>query len=478
MFSEQTTACRESLKWVPFAFCCAIALVILIGGGVTRWLFPALAAVTAYLLYRGAPVTYIRFVWWVWFLAPFVRRVVDYRNGWVDPSPILLAPPLVSLVCFPSLFQKSVWTGLPGVVHVLTIGSVTYGLLIGLVCLQPQSAVAASLSWFAPLTFALHLTYVFSDRARWAAYSHAIQWTFVWGLLVLGIYGVVQLVIAPLWDQNWMIRSEMTSIGIPEPFGIRVFSTMNSPGPLGFVLAAGLLVIADRSGVMPLLARIAGYASLTLCLARSAWMAWFLGAMYLGLRRREQVTRLVVMTIVLAICLCVMLTYDPIKDVVQTRLESFGQMHDDESYQDRQNGYERTVRLALQEPLGRGLGAMDLVFNKDIGALGSHDSGLWELLLSLGWPGGLAYSAGLLLSIVYIMTQSPGKAFLYIAGGSVAFGMIPQMLLGSVMIGASGMVLWSVIGISLGYLNALSLPSSNAASVPVARKCLSASISH
>ena len=34
------------------------------------------------LLYWRRPGLYIGFTWWLWFLTPEVRRLVDYQQGW------------------------------------------------------------------------------------------------------------------------------------------------------------------------------------------------------------------------------------------------------------------------------------------------------------------------------------------------------------------------------------------------------------
>ena len=71
--------------------------------------------------------------------------------------------------------------------------------------------------------------------------------------------------------------------GTPEPLGIRVFSTMNSPGPFANVLLAGLLILLtnENFSARPRL-RAVGYLSfLLLSLVRSAWIGWFLGLLSL-----------------------------------------------------------------------------------------------------------------------------------------------------------------------------------------------------
>ena len=67
-------------------------LIVAGGSPLVRYGYPAGSVILAFWLFRKAPVTYLSFVWWLSFLSPFIRRVVDYESGWHDPSPVLLAP--------------------------------------------------------------------------------------------------------------------------------------------------------------------------------------------------------------------------------------------------------------------------------------------------------------------------------------------------------------------------------------------------
>ena len=75
----------------------ALCLVVH-AGGVLRYAFPAGSLAVGTFLYWRYPLLYVGFTWWIWFLAAFVRRLVDVQAGWVDPSPVLLAPFFVTIV--------------------------------------------------------------------------------------------------------------------------------------------------------------------------------------------------------------------------------------------------------------------------------------------------------------------------------------------------------------------------------------------
>lgn len=70
--------------------------------------------------------------------------------------------------------------------------------------------------------------------------------------VLVAIYGIIQYLTVPPWDAFWMNNVEMNSIGIPEPLQIRVFSSMNSPGPCAIFLAMALVpMLMENGGAAP-----------------------------------------------------------------------------------------------------------------------------------------------------------------------------------------------------------------------------------
>jgi len=101
-------------------------------GGTLRFAFPAAAMAVGFYLYWKHPVHYIAFAWWVWFLSPFIRRLVDHQSGWVDPSPVLRAPVLVSFIAglgFLRYFLPAAREG--GAPFALPFAGTVYGLGVG-----------------------------------------------------------------------------------------------------------------------------------------------------------------------------------------------------------------------------------------------------------------------------------------------------------------------------------------------------------
>ena len=100
-----------------------------------------------------------------------------------------------------------------------------------------------------------------------------------------GAYALYQFVAIPPWDAEWMRNVEMTSIGLPEPFAVRVFGTLHAPGVLAMFL---LVPIGTLWLSRPTLSRLPAVclvsAALLLSQVRAAWIGVMLSGCLLMLR--------------------------------------------------------------------------------------------------------------------------------------------------------------------------------------------------
>ena len=414
-------------------------------GGSLRLAFPALAVAVGLYLYWKHPVHYVTFAMWVWFTSPFIRRVVDYQGGWVDPSPVLLAPVLVSFIAglgFLRWFLPSLRYG--GAPFVLAFAGVVYGLGIGLIRSSFDYKLAQPmLTWLTPIFLGFHL---FNNWRDYPRYRDALQRTFLLGALVMGVYGVAQFLLAPAWDRLWMINVEYLSFGQPEPLGIRVYSTLNAPGPFAVVMMACLLVLFSAKSWLKFPAAAAGYLSFLLSMTRSAWMGWTVGVIAL-LASMELKTRLRLLAaaVVLAAVVVPLAMMPPFSEVVGPRLQSMAKPKNDTSLTERVKGYGKYLGEAFLDPLGKGIGVMDRVYAvaADDETIGPHDSAILELLLSLGVPGALFYGIGLIALLLSLRVRAEIRPDIFAnAARATALGMFAQLVFGSVMIGVLGVVLW------------------------------------
>ena len=168
----------------------------------------------------------------------------------------------------------------------------------------------------------------------------------------------------------------------------------------------------------------------------------------LSLRHRALAIRIGVMAIILVACTTVLSSFDPVKDIIQGRIRSFSSLQDDTSYEERRFGYALIPSYILAEPVGGGIGVMDLKYTGHPVSLGPHDSTIWELFMSIGWFGATAYLAALVL----VFVQLVGKRSLSLfdaAANAVCMGMLSQFLLTSVMAGIPALCIWMFYGLCM-----------------------------
>lgn len=437
---------QPALAWIAIlGLVIFSALCILVhAGGILRFAFPVCSFVIGVFLYWRYPLLYLGFTWWLWFLTPWVRRLVDYQSGFQDPSVVLLTPFLVTLITFATFvqhFPKFYHQG--GLPFILSFTGVFYGLLVGLIKLSPTALVAPLLEWLTPIIFSFHL---FVNWRDYPSYCRNIQRTFLWGVLLTGTYGVLQYLVAPEWDRFWMISTKSTAFGSAEPLGIRVFSTMNSPGPFAIVIMAGLLLLFNSKGPLQFPASGVSYLAFLLTQVRSAWLGWLVGLFTLltSLKPSLQM-RLIVTILVMALCVIPLATIEPFSEVISSRLETFSNTSDDVSYRARTEGYNDILNLALSEFMGKGLG-----YVIEHASFGSNDSGILTMFLSLGWFGTIFYLSGLILLFFSVFQGSEARFDPFVsAARAISLGVFVQIGLGTVMLELSGVVLWAFLGMSM-----------------------------
>ncbi|MEP7342033.1 MAG: O-antigen ligase domain-containing protein [Acidobacteriota bacterium] len=427
-----------------------VGLLAIGQGAMLRFAFPAVATAVGFYLYWKHPVEYICFVWWLWFLSPFLRRFVDYQSGWVDPSPVLLAPVMVSFIAglgFLRHFLPSVRYG--GMPFVLAFAGAIYGFGIGLIRSSfDYTLVQPLLAWLTPIFIGFHL---FNNWRDYPRYRDALQRTFLLGALAMGIYGVAQFMLAPAWDQFWMTNVEYLSFGKPQPMEIRVFSTLNAPGPFSVVMMACLLLLFSTRNWLKFPALAGGYLSFLLCLTRAAWIGWAIGLVSLLITMDLKARlRTIAVILVLAGAVVPLAMMPPFRDVVVPRLQTFTNAKDDLSLAARMEGYGNYLKDAFLDPLGKGIGVMERSYAvaADDEGIGPHDSAILELLLSLGLPGTLLYGLGLIVLLLGLRPRPNTRSDTFVnAARAISLGMFVQLVLGSVILGVMGVVLWSFAGV-------------------------------
>lgn len=442
---EFSLGLQPALPWTAIlGFCLVSALLILVGAGkILNLLFPAGALAIGGLLYFRSPVLYVGFTWWLWFLTPLVRRLADYRSSFTDPSPILLAPILVTSIAIITLVrylpQSYKQGGLP---FILCLLGVFYSFAIGLVQNPIVPTILDLLDWLTPLLFGFH---IFINWRSYPLYRHNLQRVFLWGVLIMGTYGVWQYLVAPQWDGFWLENISATSFGTPEPLKIRVWSTMNSPQSFAGMIVPGLLLLFSSIENLRFPASIAGYLALLLSLARSAWLGGLVGFLVLipFLKARLQL-RILIGLVVGALLIIPLTTIEPFSTAISSRLETLSNVQADHSYQTRVLGYQNVIGLALVEYFGKGMGN-----TMSIG-MGSNDSGILKLLFSMGYLGTFLYLSGLLLLVINLFQRTSRQSDYFVSvSRSVAIGTLAQIGLNIVTIAPIGIAMWGFVAMGI-----------------------------
>ena len=121
-------------------------------------------------------------------------------------------------------------------------------------------------------------TFIYLNWRTFPRFKEAIDRAALGGLLVVGFYGLLQFIIAPPWDCLWLQAMEYDPAsgpgvyGLPEPFAIRTFSTMNSHQPMAIVLVILALIALSKGQRLYSFAAAIGMLPVLLSLARTAWL--------------------------------------------------------------------------------------------------------------------------------------------------------------------------------------------------------------
>jgi hypothetical protein len=325
---------------------------------------------------------------------------------------------------------------------------VIYGFVVGL-ALQPSAeTLFGLLNWICPLLFGLHLYRNWPDHPQ---YCTAIQRTFLWAVLLLGVYGIYQFFAPPEWDRYWLENVSLSSLnpsfGQPEPFLIRVWSSMNAPGPFADTIMVGLLFLFTVRSPLKLPAAIAGYVSLLLSIVRTAWLSWIIGfVLYLKNANPRIIARVIFSVLLLLVCLAPVLHDPRLAPVIGDRLKTFSDLGHDESFGARLDMYQMLLTDAIDNPFGHGLKNLEISRGMAV------DSGILILIFSLGWAGAVFYAVGALS--LFLQEKHPLEKSDPIARTAkvIMIAIIAQLLSGNIFVNVTGAMFWLFAGVYLAAL--------------------------
>jgi hypothetical protein len=422
-----------------------------IGGRAANFAYVAVAVLTGAFLLQRSPVTYSSFSLWLWFVTPFVRRMLDYRHGWNPTNPVLLAPPLVAAISFLTLWRHArELRGRMFVPFLLIIGALGYGYSVGAIVAGFIPATYALLTWLAPIMFGIHLAL---SWRHYAALSASIRRTFAVALPLLALYGVYQFVRIPKWDAAWMINASMLSIGSPLPFLVRVFGTLNTPGPFAAFLLVGILLVLTGKGMKRFPGIALALVALLLTRTRASWVAFVIGIVVMQLSQPViRLPRRMIALIVVAALALPLTSMPKFRSTILTRMSTLKDISTDNSFVKRVAFSEAAAAGIVETALGNGLGTTGGAIKLETRSVGirSLDNGFLELFYVFGWPGGTMFLLGVGALFFQSMRFAEARRDPF-AGAlrATAIAIIAIMPIGDIFSGSTGTLLWSVLGLGI-----------------------------
>jgi hypothetical protein len=418
-----------------------------------RYAYPAMNLALAGYLYSRRSPWFAGHVLLLFCFVSLVRRLVDDQAGFDPASPVLITPYLCALFTAHALVEY--WfkprPQFLGAILVILF-AITYGALLAVLQGNIVAAAIDALKWAAGPLFAV---YVLSQRKTRAEVREVVESCLVWAGAFMGLYGVFQYVAPASWDLVWIrgvIDLGMTSIGQPEPYAMRVFGTMNSPGSMGAFLAAGMLVAFKRPLPVAVPAITLMLLGLALAQYRTIWAATALGVVMLmftrpGAFRPSNVVAAVAVLLGISGGLLV----PQIRETVVDRASSLTNLRADYSGEERLGQYQVLAR----DPaifVGEGLGQAGVA--RRLGGMSNVilDSGLIEIWRGLGLIAGTFFLGALALLVVSLFQRAPDIAHHLDYDRAIVATAFLQLPMGSVHTGEASVVAWLFLGLGLAAL--------------------------
>jgi len=426
------------------------ALVLAHGGSILNYAFPLLATVVAAVLVILRPSVYCAFVLWIWLFSPLVRRLVDYQTGYHNISPVMLTPLLVTSFTTISLLRHPRFILRREMLPILSVLCiVNYAFVVGVFTNGPLPAAFEYANWLLPLTFGVYLLMQyrnFDEIKTSLVFAHLL------GLILIAGYGLYQFYQMPPWDAYWINASHFTTAGLAVAGQVRVFSTLNSPGPYAVALMSALVYVFVAKGPLRLIAGGLGLPAFGLTLVRSAWGGWLIAIMYIFLRAKSKARLRVLLAGMFVVAVGIpALTAGPIADQLSKRFASIENIQQDTSYKARQATYEQSVVMAISQPIGIGFGQIGLASKLSTGQAVVFDAGILQVPLEFGWPGTAIFVWAIVAMLLEaIKAGASRRDQLAIAGAGIFMALLAQNIFASTFSGVLGLELWIGLAIAVG----------------------------
>ena len=430
-----------------------ILLYLAHAAGIGRIVYPLSNLLLAAWLYARRSPWYAAQCLLLFCFASLVRRLVDEQAGFDQTNPVLFTPYLCCL--FAGLKFVEYWLRRQphfiGAFLIIVFGAFYGGALAAL----DGRAIAGGvdvLKWIAGPLFAV---YMLAQRDSQTGVRPVLENSLIAAGIFMSIYGVLQFMHPSSWDAAWMrnvVELGMNSIGTPDPFSLRIFSTMNSPGSLGAVLLAGVVVALKKPLPIAVPAVTCMLVGLGLAQYRTIWAATALALAMLLVTRPgalKPANLLAVFGVILALSSTAFVP--EIREAVIKRANSMTELKSDYSGEERLAQYRD---LATNDALiaGEGLGLSGAVRRLDGLPRAIIDSGLIDIWRALGIVVGTVFLGAMIMLIVRMFASAPALANNLDFDRALVVASFIQLPMGSVHTGELGFCGWLFLGLGLAAL--------------------------
>ena len=420
-------------------------------GAAGRMAYPALNLLLAGYLYMRRSRWFAAHCLLLFCFVSLVRRLIDEQAGFDPANPVLLTPYLCcawTALRFLDYWGEDAPRRLAPFLALL--GCVGYGAALAFADGRLLSTLADVMKWTLGPLFAV---YLIAERARGDALREVFELALIVAGVAMSIYGVVQYLQPPAWDVVWMrgVRDlGFESVGVPEPFAVRVFSTMNSPGSLGTFLSAAMVITLKRRPLWCLAALVPMAVGLALCQYRSLWAMTALALLLVMLSPSSALRRANLLALlVAAIALSSTALAPRISEALFSRAASIKSLDGDESLRERLIQYRNFLRNDSLI-VGEGLAINGQARRLDNRAAGYIDGAVIEIYTAMGVFVGSIFMLSLMILVGGLFGGTgPKDPHLYF-DRAIVLTLFLQFPIGTVHVGELGFCAWSFMGLAIG----------------------------
>ncbi len=411
----------------------------------------------AFLLALLRPRLLVSYTLLIWAVAPELRRISDWSEGVYHSVSLLSLAPLLTgaTLAIPVLreihkIQKSSTR-----IILLFAVALAYGALIGL-AKNGMGSVYDLANYIVPL---LLLPYFAVTRFKPKDIDRLL-YAYANIAVLVALYGIVQYLTVPPWDAFWMRNADMMSIGTPYPLEIRVFSTLNSPGPAATFLVFALvpMILEKRwQGTLRWIGVLLVVVCLLTTLVRSAWLVLLVMLLvYIGTSPSKGKWKTLIQIVFVAAALFWIVPKLPGAEGLVARMETLTSVSEDHSYNERLGLWQNMLPMVAANPVGQGIGSVGqgtkLGNGGELGEYGNMDNGFIALLLTFGVIGALFFFGALgaiakqIVSRVISKDNLQSYARLSLAAWT---GAVVSLVSDNGFPGLKGYLIWMLIGLGL-----------------------------